>query len=155
MKFIRENKKTFIAIAIFLVIVILLIPVKIIFFGSKGNVIYGNRLEGIEKVRINNTTFDKLKTTLKESGVEDVTSRTSGRTVEIIIKVSDDTGLDAAKNYGNKALEAFSKDQLDYYDYQIFVKKGNEEIKDFPIIGYKHHTKDSLRWTKDRTGSAE
>ena len=36
----------------------------------------------------------------------------------------------------------------------IFVTK-EETSTEFPIIGYKHHSKSSITWTKNRTGSAK
>lgn len=41
-----------------------------------------------------------------------------------------------------------------YYDFQIFLKKSDkaENSKQFPVVGYKHHVRDEIRWTKDRTG---
>ena len=42
-----------------------------------------------------------------------------------------------------------SDDEKSYYDIQFIISK--ESDKDhFPIIGYKHHTKTDIKWTKDR-----
>ena len=49
-------------------------------------------------------------------------------------------------------IKKLKKEQKKYYDIQVFVQK-SKETNEFPIIGYKHHTKDSFSWTKDRTGT--
>ena len=150
MKYIKKNKKMFIAIGIFLLLVILLIPVKNALFPNTGKAIYGDRLDGIDKVKISNKTLASIEDKLKEDSVTKVSSRISGKTVEIILTVS----LEVAKGYGDKALEVFSDAEKKYYDFQVFITKDSES-EEFPIIGYRHHSKDSITWTKDRTGSAE
>lgn len=154
MKYIEKNKKTFMAIGIFLLFVILLIPVKNALFPNTGKAIYGDRLDGIDKVKISNKTLASIEDKLKEDSVTKVSSRVSGRTVEIILTVSSDVSLEVAKGYGDKALEVFSDAEKKYYDFQVFVTKDSESAE-FPIIGYRHHGKNKLTWTKDRTGSVE
>ena len=143
MKYIKKNKKMFIAIGIFLLLVILLIPVKNALFPNTGKAIYGDRLDGIDKVKISNKTLASIEDKLKEESVTKVSSRISGKTVEIILTVSSDVSL-----------EVFSDAEKKYYDFQVFITKDSES-EEFPIIGYRHHSKDSITWTKDRTGSAE
>ncbi len=154
MKYIKKNKKTFIVIGIFLLFVILLIPVKIALFPNAGKALYGDRLDGIEKVEITDSQLKKVKTALKDQPIVDATARVSGKTVEIIITVDAEVSLDVAKDIGAKAIEPFKKNQKEYYDFQIFVTK-EKESEEFPIIGYRHHKLDKITWTKDRTGSAE
>ena len=63
MKYIKKNKKTFIVIGIFLLFVILLIPVKIALFPNTGKALYGNRLDGIEKVKITDSQLKNVEKT--------------------------------------------------------------------------------------------
>lgn len=152
MNFIKKNKFTVIAIGVFLILLILLIQVKNIFFPNAGNAIYGNRLDGIDKVKVSDTVKTEVKNKLKEEATSKVSVRTSGRIVEIIITVNSDVSVETAKEYANKAIEPFSKEQLKYYDFQVFVTK-DSDAKEFPIIGYRHHKNDNFVWTKDRTGT--
>ena len=49
----------------------------------------------------------------------------------------------------NKTLEKLSEEERAYYDVQFMIN--NENDKDhFPIIGYKHHSKQGISWTKNR-----
>lgn len=153
MKYIKKNKKTFIAIGIFLIFVILLIPIKLTFFPDKGKAIYGDRLKGIENVKITDSDLKKVETALKDKPVVSTSTRVSGKTVEIIITVESEVSLNVAKEIGNKAIEPFEDNQKSYYDFQIFITKENESTE-FPIIGYKQRNLSKITWTKDRTGSA-
>lgn len=154
LKYIKKNKKMFIVIGVFLLFVVLLIPIKTVLFPNSGKAIYGNRLDGIEKVPISSKTSKNLKDKFKEDAVRNVTYRVSGKTVELIITVAPEVSIDTAKKYGDKSLEVFSEAQRKFYDFQIFVTK-EETSTEFPIIGYKHHSKSSITWTKNRTGSAK
>ena len=76
----------------------------------------------------------------------------AGRIINILITAKEGTSLEDAKKLGDKAVEAFSSAEKKYYDIQIFIT--NEKNKaQFPIIGYRHHTKNTITWTKDRAES--
>lgn len=158
MNFIKRNKKTFIAMGIFLIFVILLIPIKIMFFPSSDKPIYGKRLNGIndEKIKLADDKLSGLEAKIKDKNIAKLTARLSGKTIEVTITVTDDTDLKTAKSYGSKILAEFSDEQKSFYDFQIFIKKTNGSTQ-FPIIGYKHSSKTNITWTKDRaeTNKAE
>ena len=59
LKYIKKNKKMFIVIGVFLLFVVLLIPIKTVLFPNSGKAIYGNRLDGIEKVLNNIDEYKK------------------------------------------------------------------------------------------------
>lgn len=148
--FIKDNKFTIVAMAIFLVIVILLIQVKNIFFPSEKKAIYGDRLKGIEEVEITKDEKTKAVNALNEDpSIKNATLRISGKTIEVIITVNDDVDANAAKGFANKPVEQFSDEQKKFYDFQVFIKKDTQE-SNFPIIGYKQHSKDNFTFTKDR-----
>lgn len=149
MNFIRRNKGTIIAIAVFIVLVIILFQLKNIFFPNTGKAIYGNRLDGIDKVEISDSTYKEVENKLKEEAISNVSTSTSGKLVKIFITVNDDVTIDTAKSYGGKVLEPFTNEQKKFYDFQIYISK-NTESKEFPIIGYKHHNNDNISWTKNR-----
>lgn len=149
MNFIKRNKGTIIAVITFIVLVIILFQVKTIFFPNSGKAIYGNRLDGIDAVKISDKTYKEVVAKLKEDSISKVSTDISGKLVKIFITVKEDVTLENAKNYGNKSLEPFSTEQKNFYDFQIYITKEKESAQ-FPIIGYKHHAKESITWTKDR-----
>lgn len=151
MKWLKKHKFTTFVIIIYSVLVILLFFVNKIFFSANGNPVYGNRLEGINEVVIDNSQYEKMEQEMQDgTNISKISTNLSGKTVNIIITVGDTVTKEQAKEYGNKTLEYFDAKQIAFYDFQVFVKKNNDSLSDFPIIGYKHYTTSSFSWTKDR-----
>ena len=150
MSFIRKNKFVIIAIGVFLILVVLVFQIATMFFPEEGTALYGDRLDGIEEVELSNSKLTKIESNLKSDGaVKEAEVSVAGKIVEVIITVQDDTSVDTAKALNTKVLDSLSNKEKKFYDIQIFVKK-DSEATDFPIIGYKHHAKDTFSWTKDR-----
>ncbi len=151
MNYIKKNKLTTLIIVIFVVVVFIGAYLYNLLFTSGRREAYGNRLDGIEQVEITDTQYKEIKNKIQENeNVTKVTTDLKGKVVNIIITVKDEVTKDSAKAIGATALESFDADQLKFYDIQIFVKKDNEALNDFPIIGYKQNGRDGLTWTKDR-----
>lgn len=149
MNFIKRNKGIIIAIGIFIIFLVLLVQVKTILFPDERKPIYGNRLDGIVEI----SSSDQKKITDSISGeTSSAEVRIAGKTVNIHITVNNETSVDNAKKTAQKALDTLSNKQKEQYDVQIFIAK-KEESNEFPIIGYKHHKKTAITWTKDRTGN--
>ena len=150
MKYIKKNKLTVFIIVIFVLVVIVGAYLYNIFFGS-GKESYRNRLDRIQEIEITDNKYDEIKTSLQENeGVTSVTTRLQGKIVNVTITVANDVTKDNAKKIANGILEYLDEDQLMFYDIQVFVKKENEELNDFPIIGYKQNNEEGFTWTKDR-----
>ena len=113
-----------------------------------GGAIYGNRLDGIEEVKLAEDLDKQIQEKLKDF-VSKVEVRTSGRIINITMIVNPDISSSVAKDNSKKIFELFAEKQLNYYDIQVFLKK-ETDATDFPIIGYKHQNKDGFTWTKDR-----
>ena len=151
MKFIKKHIGAIIAIIVFILVVVGLLVAKEFFFTNDTKAIYGNRLEEIDKYPITTDTKKQIKETFGESATN-VTIRLAGRIVYIDVEASDETTQEGAKNAGNRVLECFSEEQKSYYDIQIMIKN-EANTAQFPIIGYKHHTKTAISWTRDRAES--
>ena len=150
MSFIRKNKFVIIAIAVFLILVIIAFQVVNMFFPEEGKALYGDRLEGIEEVELSDKKLSSMSSAIEDdAAVKEASVSVAGKIVEVIITVQDDTTVDTAKGLNAIVLEQLDDDEKEFYDIQIFVKK-DTDAADFPIIGYKHHAKDSFSWTKNR-----
>ena len=149
LKFIKNHKLLFVLSILLIAVIIFSIYLYLIFTDNDETAIYGTRLVGEEKVEIDVNKSNKLVEEKVKDIVYNVTVRKQGRIVNVILTVKDEITRDVAKNYSNELLTAFTDDERGYYDFQIFVNKTNEDAQ-FPIIGYKHHQKDDIRWTKDR-----
>lgn len=151
MKYLKKHRFTTLVIIAFTVVVLIFAFVWRAFFSNGGNPVYGNRLDGIEKVEISKKTIDEVSSELKKNDkVKKVTSNISGKTFDIVITVNDDVSLSSAKEIGNNSFSKLSEDQINYYSIQVFIKKDDEKKNDFPIIGYKQRGTKTLIWTKDR-----
>lgn len=150
MSFIRKNKFVIVAIGVFLILVIIAFQVVNMFFPEEGKALYGDRLDGIEEVELSDKALSGIAAKIEEdAAVKEASVSVTGKIVEVIITVQDDTTVEAAKGLNTIILDSLKKKEKSFYDVQIFVKK-DTDAADFPIIGYKHHAKDSFSWTKDR-----
>lgn len=151
MKFIKKNKFTILVVVIFVVLVIVAAVVKNIFFINTGQPVYGNRLDGSEDVKIEESRYDSLETELKKNEIiSSVETNLDGKIINVIVTLKDDASKKDAKKLGDTVIAQFSEKELKFYDIQLFIKKTDAKQNDFPIIGYKHHNKDGWSWTKDR-----
>ena len=146
-KEIKKNKYTSIAVVAFIVLLLLLFIVYKAVMPSLGTPVYGNRLEGIEKVEI---TTDKMserdKKVEKEKYVSSSKTNVSGKTVDVVA-VIEGTKQSDAKKITDVILKEFDKDQVAYYDFQVFIKSENSKEKGYPIIAYKNKSNDKFSYS--------
>lgn len=154
MKFIKKNKYTIIVVVAFIILVFVGAKAMELFFPNAGKAIYGNRLDGIQEVKIKNSKMEQILGEMKEDAmISEITQETKGRLVNFIITVNDDVSKENAKTLADRVIESFDDAQKTYYDFQVLIKKENKELIDFPIIGYRHHDNTAFSWTKDRAGA--
>lgn len=150
MKFIKKNKMLALFITIFVVVMIFAVIgiVNLLMPNSNKN-LYGNRLIGIEKFPIKETSIETIKQDLTSTGkIEDVTYVLKGKRADFVITVKSDTDKVTAISLTDKILSNLSEEQKNFYDIQVFIKS-NEESEVFPIIGYKHTTSLNFAWTNN------
>lgn len=144
-----EHKLLVLFLILIAVILIFLVKLVFVFTESDEVAIYGNRLEGEKKINLNiSDTNTKVKEALGDS-VKSVSVRKQGRILNVYFVVNDDVSRDTAKDLGNKTVASLTDEERGYYDIQIYANKDAEDAQ-FPIVGYKHHTRDGITWTKDR-----
>ena len=149
----KKVNKLLVLFAIFcIVLLVFIIKVVMIFTESDEEAIYGGRLDGIEKVELKES--DKEKQIKEKLGdhVSSVKVRVQGRIVNISLSLTKDVIRDWVKDDCKNVLTLFSDEEKKYYDFQFFVEKTVEagDKNQFPIIGYKHHSSEEIKWTKDR-----
>lgn len=151
MKFIKKNSSAVVGISVFILVIVAILLIKNIFMFDDTKVIYGTRLEGIEKVKISSNQRSSAES--KISGdVESVKVRIAGKIVNTTIKTKAETSIDDAKKLAEEVLDEFKDNQKKFYDFQFFISNESNS-EQFPIIGYKHRSIDSITWTKDRSGN--
>ena len=102
---------------------------------------------GLDKVIMNiiNDLFDIKKI----DAFADISIRLQGRIVYIDAKAGGELTPGTARDLGNKSLEAFSAEEKAYYDIQYIINS-DTNTTEYPVLGYKHHSKESINWTRDR-----
>ena len=148
MRKLRKHRGTIVGIIVFVVVLIAALYIKNMISPDESTALYGERLDGRDQVKISSETMKKVEDALKEN-TSSVKVRVAGRIINVTIAVNEGVSRDDAKGMGTKAIEQFSEAERAYYDFQILIKN-EKNAEQFPIIGYKHHGKDNISWTKDR-----
>jgi len=148
MRFIKKHINLFVFIGVIILIILGVVMAKNLFFPSETTAIYGTRLEGRNKVKIKDETKNKIKEALSEN-TENVTVRVQGKIIYVVVKGKAELSLDTAKSFSGKILENLTDEEKAFYDIQLLVEN-DANTNQFPIIGYKQHTKTDFVWTKDR-----
>ena len=140
-KIIKENKYTAIGIVAFTFIAIVCGVLYNLMFAGSGKPLYGNRLDGIEKVQVTDTETNDLIKELKEKKyVTTASTHVSGKIINVLVEVEKGTSKSKAKSLKDEVLKAFTDDQKKFYDIQLFITNENKDAKGYPIIGYKNST---------------
>lgn len=148
LKWIRKNTGLFIVLLLTLVLLvfIMIIFVKLLMGNSSGK--YGNRLEGIEDVKISEETYESVETEVMDTELAlEVSTRLQGRIVYTTIVLNSDTSVSEAKELASNTLDNYSEEELGFYDFSFFLKWEGEEA-DTVITGNRHHDLDSITWVK-------
>lgn len=147
-KWINKNKGLSVILllsSIFLIIIIIIF-VELLIGGSSNK--YGNRLEGINEVKISSATYDEVEKELTDTDlIENVETRLQGKIVYTTIELKSDVSVVKAKEIASNTLDNYSEEELAFYDFSFFLKWKGEE-KDTIITGNKHHNLDSIAWVK-------
>lgn len=118
--------------------------------------LYGNRLNEIGEHKIDSSLYNKIKSEIEAlENVSTITYRTQGKIINFILTVSDETTLVDAKELGNAIITYFKEEDVKYYTFQIYIKKNDSKLDNFPIIGAKNPLTNEIIWTQDREISKE
>lgn len=147
MNFVKQHKTACIISVIVLILLILIIVVGKLFMVDSSKDLYGDRLDGINKVKISDQTVTNLKNSFKElPEVSSIGYRLQGRLIYIELTMKQEVGADVAKDIANKVLEHFDDKQKAYYDIQIMIDNENPDSEGYPIMGNKHKTNEAIVW---------
>ena len=146
MEFIKKHKKLIIVVIILIVLVIGAFSLYKTLSVDTSKSVYGDRLKGINKVKITEKTKDELNKDLTNfEEVESASSHVKGKIIYIYLTIKGDTPIEKTHEIANKALEHFEDDEKSFYDIQIFVNT-KDESEVYPVIGYKHKTSEGFVW---------
>ena len=139
MKELKENKFTTIVFLIFLGLFLIGALIFGLVMPKTGKPIYGNRLDGIEKVEVTKDQTNELVKNLKDKDyVTSASTHISGKIINALIETKEGTSINKDKTLKTIVLKAFEEDQKKFYDIQLFITNENKDAKGYPVIGYKN-----------------
>lgn len=152
MEFIKKNlAECIISFAFIIFFLIGIISVFMMWNQGSGSV-YGNRLEGIKEVKIEDKKLTEISSSIKENTIiASASSKIEGKIINYYLEVNTGTKKEDAKKASEIILEKFSKKELEFYDVQVFItEKDKPEGSTYPIIGYKSKTTEKFVWTNNK-----
>ncbi|MEI3530215.1 MAG: hypothetical protein V8Q75_03965 [Bacilli bacterium] len=146
--FFKKHKKVIIIIGIVLVVLIALMGIISLVAPDYRKSLYGDRLDDVKEHKIDSKKIDAIKKEVKALDyASDITYDLKGKIMNFVITVNKDTSLENAKKTGTTILNGLDKNEKDNYDIQVFLIT-SEDSDTYPVIGYKHKTRDEIAWTK-------
>lgn len=155
LKFLKKHIVLLIVVFIILItaITMLFIVRSILLSGNEGT-LYGNRLDGIEKVEIKSDVLNKIIEDMKtKENVKSASHRLEGKVLHFMVDVTSATTLDDAKTLVTPVLASLNSEVQSFYDIEIIItcsedenKEETEEKSIYPIMGYKHRTSSEFVW---------
>ncbi len=148
LKFISKYKIYIVLAILFLFCLFLFITFYKYMNPSDLNTVYGSRLDGIENVVISDDKKDEIIKFIKDN--EDVSSASidiQGKIINISIKIGNkENTIDIMKEKCSLIVNKFSKEEIEFYDFQFFIK--NEDAN-YNLIGYKNKKNEELSYSHD------
>ena len=128
-------------------VVAIAIGVVFYFIGQTSKDKYGNRLDGIEKVKINDDKKHDISSKISENELVDSTDiDIRGKLIYVMIDLKSGKHADA-EAIAQASLELFSEEEKKFYDIQFIVNNDNsEEEESFPIMGYIKNGDTVIKW---------
>lgn len=152
-KFFKEHRIFTMLMAIVVVCLVLIITVLInVFYMGNGSNKYGNRLEGIENVKISSSKLSDFENNVANNDkVKNVEIRVQGKIIYITMQIEPGVKLEEAEGIALKSLENFSEEESAFYDFNITLKQNSTENSDgFIISGAKNKNGTGLIWNNNR-----
>jgi len=128
-------------------IIAILVGVIVYFLGQTSKDKYGNRLEGIENVKISDSKIKEIEDNIKNSEkVKEVEVDIRGKLIYIVITLNEGTHSDA-ESISQTSLETFGEEIRAFYDIQYIVDNNGKSEESFPIMGYIKSENSVIKWT--------
>lgn len=148
-EFYKRNRVYSILMLVSLVcIVSILVGVIVYFVGQTTKDKYGNRLDGIDNVKITDTKKSEVENKIKENElVDSVKINIKGKLIYVNIELKTGKHSDS-EAICQTALDNFSEDEKKFYDIQYIVTNKDTSIEEnFPVMGYIKAGNSIIKWT--------
>ena len=147
-KFIVNNRIYIVLLLFVLFGAFVFVTMKAYLDPEDANLVYGNRLNGIEEVPITKEREKAVIDFIKEDeNITDASIAIQGKIINIIIKVKHKkNSIEKMEEKGTEIIKKFSEEEIKFYDFQFFIK--NEEAN-YNLMGYKNKKNDEISWVND------
>jgi len=151
LKKIWKNNKIAVLFSIVLILILVIVFLMIYpLYSTKSGSDYGNRLDGIKNVAIEDSINNDIKSYFKEDErIEKVTTNLKGKLYNVVLITKNDVPTNEIVDKIPEMFNKFSEEQLSFYDFQVFIttKIGKDEKT---IIGYKNKKSESIVWSNNK-----
>lgn len=139
-KFFKNNKNIIkIGIILLIVIVLLIVSYKALFYSNSEKATYGVRLNNIEEHKFtNDDKKDIINKSSEIKGISTVKINVKGRLIKIFINYDENVTVEDMKKSFNDIASYFSENVKSYYDIAFYAKQNKEDEENYPLMGYKH-----------------
>ena len=152
-RFLKEHRIFTMLMAIVVVCIVLIITVLInVFYMGNGSNEYGNRLDGIEEVKISKSKENDFENNVANNDkIKKVDLRVQGKIIYVTIEVETGVKLEEAEGIALKSLDNFDEKELAFYDFNFTLKQDATDNNDgFVISGAKNKNGTGLVWNNNR-----
>ena len=110
--------------------------------------VHGNRLDGIDKVKITDEKKNEIIKMIKEkAGIKDAKIDIQGKIINVSITASEkENTKEEMQKLCTEILLKFSSEEIKFYDFQFFIK--NEDLN-YNMIGYKNKISEEISYSDD------
>lgn len=125
MNYIKKHKLTCFIILAYTIVIVFGFVIYKMFLGNSGLPVYGDRLDDIQSVPIEEEKYSKIQ---EEIGAVDYVIKVDkpvlkGRIFNVYITVGDNVQIVNAKALATRITGILSEEQLKLYDVQVFINK--------------------------------
>lgn len=147
--FYKKNRVYSILMMISIICVVaILVGVVVYFIGQTNKDKYGNRLYGIDNIKIKDDKLTEIENKISENEkVKSTEIDIRGKLIYINITLNTGTHVDS-EAIAQTSLELFTEDEKAYYDLQYTIVNKDDAIEEnFPIMGYIKAGNSVIKWT--------
>lgn len=147
-----EENRVMLVLGIIICICVLAIGIVTIrYFLGTGKSAYGDRLEGISEVPLDNSFLEEVKTKVQEeASILSVNLVVKGRIVYVDLQVEPSITITEAESKAFLVLECFEDKYLNFYDFQFILKQdASENSSGFIIMGARNVNGNGLVWNNN------
>ena len=147
----NENRVLFVLTTILVICLVLILIVGIDYFFGSTKDKYGERLEGIQNVKITDKKIVELENKIKEDElIKNCEINQIGKMIYINIDFSEGITLVEAEGKALNTLEFFSEEELAFYDINYTLEQESTESNSgFIIMGSRNVNGSGLIWNNN------